>query len=259
MLLGMVAFSNGTGPFYAHIDFVFHSVCVDKWKLLALWLCQAFLNERWMFEEIFFLNFFEWGFLPFWFPSAPERAIRWVSRILVWEKRMGRYRKGDIINRDEFWGRVLCQARIGLESWDLWGRRQAWAGLLDLATVSVFGLTRGHSFLPFVSWRWLFHVYGWLFYIYAKVFWHADFLSHIKPSKGKPQGSWSLSIERCTSSPRQWEVTPLGFVWSLSTLLPSNVSIEVAWISQSTAPDISVGEKDQDAMVGETECFLHTP
>lgn len=72
--------------------------------------------------------------------------------------------------------------------------------------------------LPFVSCSWLFYVYGWLFYIYAKVFWHADFLSHIKLYKGKPQGSWPISIERCTSSPRQWEVTPLSFVWSLNSL-----------------------------------------
>lgn len=151
MLLGMVAFSNGTGSCYAHIDFVFHSVCVDKMEIVGLMTLPGILEREKDVWGFFFLNFFEWGFLPFWSPSAPERAIRWVSRISVWEIRMGRYRKGDIINRDAFWVRGLCQVSVGWEFWgDLWGRRGTWVGLSDLATVSVLvsvlGSTRGHSF-----------------------------------------------------------------------------------------------------------------
>lgn len=84
------------------------SLC-RQMKIVGLMALPGILEQEKDVWDFFFLNFFEWGFLPFWFPSAPERAIRWVNRILVWEKRMERYRKEDIIKRDVFWGKGLCQ------------------------------------------------------------------------------------------------------------------------------------------------------
>lgn len=126
----------------------------------------------------------------------------------------------------------MCQARVGQGAWgDLWGRR-AWIGSSDLATASGLGLTMTLLFLlPFGSWGWLCHAYVWLFYTYARLLGCADLTSHIYNSQWSTPGL--LTNE---------ESHPSALFGHRA-----NGSDEVAWASQNTAPDASVG-------AGRTRC-----